>query len=278
MHAAVGGVTCLTLAFPLAGGPRLQAQDVEGVAASAAFDDVLDTQVRDGHVYYRALKANRAPLDRYVASLAQTALPPSRNAQIAFWLNAYNAIVMRTVVDHYPIASRTSAYPAHSIKQIAGAFERTSYVVAGKRLTLDQIEQSILPAFRDPRVFLALGRGAVGGGRLRSEIYTAESLERQLDEQAAECASRDQCVHIDHATNKLQVSAIFSWRRTEFVEAYALQSGNAFATRSPIEKAVIAFISPRIVSTDRDVLVRNQFKVEYLPFDWSLNDLATRRR
>ncbi len=271
-------MACLTLALCLAGGPRIHAQEVDSAAARAAFDQVLDTRVRDGYVYYRALKLNRAPLDGYIASLARTALPQSRDAQIAFWLNAYNAIVMRTVVDHYPISPRTSAYPAHSIKQIAGAFERTPYVVAGKSLTLDQIEQSILPAFHDPRVFLALGRGAAGGGRLRSEVYTAESLEHQLAEQADECASRDRCVHIDHAANTVRVSAMFSWRRAEFVEAYALQSGNAFAKRSPLEKAVIAFISPRIVSAERDFLARNQFKVQYLPFDWSLNDLATRKR
>ena len=52
--------------------------------------------------------------------------------------------------------------------------------MAGRTLTLDQIEQTILPTFADPRLFFALGRGAVGGGRLRSEAFTAAALERQL--------------------------------------------------------------------------------------------------
>ena len=57
-----------------------------------------------------------------------------------------------------------------------------------------------------------------------------------------------------------------------------VQSGNAFARRSPIERAVLAFVSPRSLPAEREFLARNQFHVEYLPFDWSLNDLAARKR
>ena len=63
---------------------------------------------------------------------------------MAFWLNAYNALVLKTVVDHYPIPQRSSEYPARSIRQIPGAFERTAHRVAGRTVTLDQIEQTIL--------------------------------------------------------------------------------------------------------------------------------------
>ena len=71
-----------------------------------AFDKLLDTYVRDGRVYYRALAADRAVLDRYVRSLdmpaAELASLP-RAEQEAFWLNAYNALVLQTVVANYPI-------------------------------------------------------------------------------------------------------------------------------------------------------------------------------
>src|SRR5215212_4706573 len=148
-------------------------------------DQILDTNVRDGLVYYRALKSERGRLDRYIASLnvpAATYEGWTREDKIAFWLNAYNAIVLQTVIDHYPIHGKAGTYPASSVRQIPGAFEQTKHRLAGKSLTLDEIKKTVLPQFKDPRLFLALGRAAVGSGRLRSEAYLGNRLARQLGE------------------------------------------------------------------------------------------------
>src|SRR5690349_5412199 len=70
------------------------------------FDEILDTYVRDGLVYYNALRIERAKLDRYVSALGEVSAetlkswPPER--QLAYWINAYNAFVLRTVIDSYP--------------------------------------------------------------------------------------------------------------------------------------------------------------------------------
>src|SRR5206468_651289 len=117
-----------------------------------------------------------------------------------------------------------------SIRQIPGAFERLTHRVAGRTLTLDQIEQTILPEFHDPRVYLALGRGAEGGGRLRSEAYSAENLERQLSDAAAECVSRQGCIQVDRDNHKATVSPIFSWREKEFTAAYADRAPAVFGS------------------------------------------------
>jgi hypothetical protein len=143
-------------------------------------------------------------------------------------------------------------------------------------VTLDQIEQTVLPAFHDPRLFLALGRGAVGSGRLRSEAYTGADLERQLKETPGECASRSICVQIDQSRNVMAISSVFSWRRNEFAEVYGDKAPEVYASRSPIERAVLAFVSPHLLTAERDFVAVNAFKVEYLPFDWSLNDLTGR--
>jgi hypothetical protein len=143
-------------------------------------------------------------------------------------------------------------------------------------LTLDQIEQTILPGFNDVRAFLALGRGAVGSGRLRSEAFTPGNLERQLAEVAGECANHAQCVSVDQTANRLLVSSIFSWRSADFSAAYTDRAAATFGGRSPIERAVLAFIEPRLTSIEKDFLARNEFKVEFEKFDWSLNDLTGR--
>ncbi len=261
---------CATVAVPAA-------QDNLPDPTRGKFDQILDAYVRDGWVYYRALKLERGRLDSYVAQLGTTDTQSmSRDEREAFWLNAYNALVLRTVVDHYPIQGHAPDYPAHSIRQIPGAFERLPHRVAGRQLTLDQIEKSVLPEFNDPRVYLALGRGALGGGRLRSEAFIATRLDAQLSEVAAECASRPECVQLDRANNKLLASPVFSWHDQEFVDRYALTAPEAVSNRSPIERAIVAFVEPKLLTTEREFIVQNMFQVSFKPFDWSLNDLTGR--
>jgi hypothetical protein len=240
-------------------------------------DQVLDLYVRDGLVYYRALKSDRRRLDAFVGALSTASIASApRDEQIAFWLNAYNALVLRTVIDNYPTPRRSSEYPSASIRQIPGAFEVRRHQVAGKSLTLDQIEQTVMSGFDDPRVFLALGRGAMGSGRLRSEAYTPETLEQQLAEAAAECVTHAHCLSVDRTANRVTASSIFSWRSKEFSSAYGDKAAAAFSTRSPVERAILAFVEPKLTSTEKDYLAQNQFKLEFSQFDWTLNDLTGR--
>ena len=253
------------------------AQESSEAARTKTFDSLLDLYVRNGDVYYRAIRSERAKLDGYVNQLATASIDKlSRDEQLAFWLNAYDALVLRTVADHYPIQGRSAEYPAKSIRQISGAFERLPHRVAGRTVTLDQIEQTILATFHDPRVYFAIGRGAAGSGRLRSEAFTGARLEEQLADVAAECVTRAQCIAIDRESGKVSASSIFSWREKEFVAAYADKAPPAFSARSPIERAVIAFVLPKLTGTEKEFLAKNTFQVTYSPFDWTLNDLTGR--
>ena len=186
-------------------------------------DQILDLNVRDGLVYYRALRADRGRLDRYAASLnvaPEVYQRWSREQQMAFWVNAYNAFVLQTIVDNYPIKGSSKSYPANSIRQIPGAFEQVKHRVAARSLTLDDIEKTVLPEFKEPRLYLALGRGAVGSGRLRSEAYAADRLKQQLDDLQQEFVSEQAMLKVDRAANVVSVTAILSWRSAEFVAAY----------------------------------------------------------
>ena len=243
------------------------------------FDAILDIYVRDGLVYYRALKSERASFDRYIASLAATTAetvnswPPNR--QLAFWINAYNAFVLQTVIDHYPIRGKSPEYPAVSIRQIPGAFERRPHRAGGRTLTLDALERDVIAGFGDPRALLALGRGALGGGRLKSEAYTSERLDGQLATITSELVQRRELIFVDIANNQLSVSPLFSWREAAFVKL-ADRSAEVFATRSPIERAVLALIDPLLVPNEAEFLRKNTFRMVFHNFDWSLNDLTGR--
>ena len=243
-------------------------------------DEILDLYVRDGFVYYRALRSDRAKLDRYIAALngpaAQEHARGSREQQLAFWINAYNAFVLRTVIDHFPIKGRSAAYPAVSIRQIPGAFDRLTHRAAGRTLTLDAIEKEILTPLGDARAFLALGRGAVGGGRLRSEAYDATRLEDQLKAVAAESITRKEIIRVDEANNQVSVSPLFSWREPAFVASFADKADGTFKERSPLERAVLALIEPHLVGGEVEFLEKNTFRITFQDFDWRLNDLGTR--
>jgi hypothetical protein len=244
----------------------------------ATLDRILDTYVRDGFVYYRALRQERAALDRYVASLdvpAATVASWPAPEQQAFWINAYNALVLRTVIDAYPIRGKSADYPPGSIRQIPGAFDRVRHRVGGASLTLDEIESKVLGGFGDARLLLALGRGARGSTRLRSEAYRADRLEQQLADAARECATRAVCARVDRSANTVAITPIVGWHEALFVRTFGA-GGQMWANRAPVERAVAAMIYPHLFPGEREVLALNTFRVTYGEFDWSLNDLGSR--
>jgi Protein of unknown function, DUF547 len=270
---------CLAAAIA-AGAAAPQDQEPPTDALHRPLDLLLDLYVRDGLVYYRALKSDRGRLDRYAASLnvpAATYEAWSREQKMAFWLNAYNTFVLQTVIDAYPIRGGSSQYPQGSIRQIPGAFEKLRRRAAGRSVTLDEIEKTILPEFKEPRVYLALGRGAVGSGRLRSEAYSGNALTRQLDAVQAESVTDRQIVKVDRTGGVISVTPIVGWHEAEFAAAYDKAPTGPLAQRSPIERAIVAFITPHLLPLEREFVTQNEFRIAYHAFDWRLNDLTGHR-
>ncbi|PYR91046.1 MAG: hypothetical protein DMF84_18420 [Acidobacteria bacterium] len=269
-------ILALCVSGPMLGARALQYTPDPGTELlHRPLDQILDINVRDGLVYYRALKSERGRLDRYIVSLnvpAATYQSWSKVRQMAFWVDTYNAVILQTVINHYPIRSRSTSYPANSIRQIPG-YEQAAFRAAGRAVTLEQIEKTILPEFKEPRLYLALGRGAVGSGRLRSEAYTGDRLEKQLANLQQEFVTDRQMVRIDRMTNQMSITPILSWREREFVAAYD-KADPAFAERSPIERAILTFLKPGLLPLEKEFVQQNAFKVVFHEFDWRLNDLT----
>ncbi len=244
------------------------------------FDEILDLYVRDGLVYYYALRQERAKFDRYVAAIGEvgagTVATWPQPRQLAYWINAYNAFVLRTVIDGYPIRGKAPDYPANSIRQIPGAFERRTFRAGGRLLTLDALERDAIGSFDDPRALLALSRGAVGGSRLKSEAFTADRLEQQLTTMTSELVTRRVLVQVDAANNRLSVNPMFSWREALFTRSLTNRAPARYASRSPLERAVLALIDPLIVPNESEFLRKNEFSMVFHEFDWRLNDLTGR--
>lgn len=244
------------------------------------FDEILDLYVRDGLVYYFALRQERGKFDRYVQALgdvsADTLKGWPRDRQLAYWINAYNAFVLRTVIDSYPIRGRAPEFPANSIRQIPGAFERRQFRAGGRMVTLDGLEKDVIAGFGDARALLALSRGAMGGPRLKSEAFTADRLESQLATMASELVASRDLIFVDVANERLAVNPLFSWREEVFAKSLASRAPAIYATRSPLERAVLSLIDPLLVPNEAEFLRKNTFHMVFSEFDWKLNDLTGR--
>jgi len=240
------------------------------------FDRILDTYVRDGYVYYKALKSERAALDRYIASLDVAPEHLARmgeNDRRAFWINTYNALVLRTVINAYPVQGRAAGYPASSVAQVPGGFDRTRHRVAGRVLTLNDIENTVIAGFGDARLLLALGRGTIGSGRLRSEAYRGSRLEEQLTDVVKDFVTRARNFKLDRKDSTLRVTPLFSWREAQFVATFG-SGGEKWANRSAIERSIVVMSSPHLFPSEQVFLSLNTFRMEFGEYDWRLNDLT----
>ena len=231
-----------------------------------------------GIVNYTGLKADRKGLDAFVSSLA--ALDPelfgkwSDKEKIAFWINAYNALTLRVIIDNYPIkASFFSAlrFPQNSIRQIKGVWDEIQFPVMGRKMTLDNIEHDTLRSqFDEPRIHVALVCAALGCPPLRNEPYISAKLESQLDDQARRFFKDPGKFRVDREEGRVYLSSIFKWFGGDFVKAYG--SGTGFAGKGETERAVLNFASNYLDRDEKSYLEKGGYSISYLPYDWSLNE------
>lgn len=261
--AHTGIITAALLGATVLGGPVTVGAGTDTDTASYA--RLLERFVTaDGPVRYAALQADPADLDRFLASVAKAvpqqleALPESD--RIAFWVNAYNAITLKTIVDSYPIRARGFSalrYPASSIRQIAGAWSNRSWIVAGRTMSLDDIEHETLrKRFSEPRVHMALVCAAVGCPPLRSEPYAGDRLGEQLDDQARRYLASPAGLRVESGGRRVAVSSIFKWFAGDFEATGGVR---AFLSRYAPAEARSALADPRTTIT-------------FLDYDWGLNE------
>jgi|AntRauTorcE11898_2_1112593.scaffolds.fasta_scaffold13953_2 hypothetical protein len=165
-------------------------------------------------IRYAAIDAaTRAELQDYLD--AMQALDPreaNRDAQMAYWINLYNALTVALVVDEMPI---------DSIREIGsglfetGPWKRPLAEVAGRKLSLDDIEHRILrPLFPDPRIHFAVNCASVGCPDLAADAFTAGNLEPQLGAGTRAYVNHPRGVRFEDGV--LHISSIFDWYRQDF--------------------------------------------------------------
>lgn len=239
---------------------------------------VLNDYTNNGRVDYRKLKAEPGSLNDYLESLAQLRQAEydswSKDEKIAFWVNAYNALTLKVLIEYYPIRPTFFAslrHPENSIRQIPGAWDKIKFRVMEEELTLNQIEHDILrKSFREPRVHMALVCASLGCPQLRGEPFTGNALDSQLNEQTSIFLNTPSKFKIDKAKGEVSVSPIFKWFGEDFVEKYLPATG--FPDHAKTERAALNFISRYLDESGQAYLKNEKYKVLYLDYDWSLNE------
>ncbi|WP_426059382.1 DUF547 domain-containing protein [Hymenobacter sp. B1770] len=200
----------------------------------------------DGNVNYGAIKRNPLELQgllKRVASFdAAAAQPDDRKA---FYLNAYNLLVIGEVVARYPL---------ESVEKVPGFFDKNLVSVAGEKLTLNDLEtKKLRQPYNDPRVHFALVCGAKGCPKLNRAAYLANSLDTQLTIQTQKVLQSPSFIRVDDKARKVLLSQIFKWYDADFKASG--KTGVAYVNQFREGKTIPA-----------------TYAVDYYPYDWSLNN------
>jgi len=212
-------------------------------------DAALGRHVRDGLVDYASLKGD-ADFQRYLDLLAATdpAALSSQQERLAFWINAYNALAIKGVIDRYPIRSVTEVGEPGKWSFFSGI----EHAIGGGRLTLDRIEHGIIRPLLEPRAHFALVCASRSCPKLRSAAYHPDRLEFELEQASRQFINDPEKVRFDEKAGILYLSSVFKWYGDDF----ANKPGGA-----------VGFIA-RYLGRE---LPPNP-KIEYLDYSWALND------
>ncbi|MDF1797637.1 MAG: DUF547 domain-containing protein [Planctomycetota bacterium] len=231
-------------------------------------DGLLARHVRPNGVDYDGLANESEALDRYLAGLH--AVGPdqlegwSREQRYAFWINTYNAHILRLIVD----ARR--AGEVQSIRDLGGnlinriwdqeliPIQALNPNGASRLLTFSEVEHEILrPRFQDARVHAAINCASVSCPPLLPEAFEAGRLEQQLDQAMAAFLADSTRNQLDQGAGELRLSLIFDW----FAEDFERDAGG-----------VPEYVQRYAGGAEQDWIL--SARVKHLPYDWSLNNAS----
>ncbi len=212
---------------------------------TSTYGEVLNKYVSQGKVDYSGLEKNGlSQLDSYLKSVAESSLPKGKNKQMGFYIDAYNALVLRSVIKH--------GRPK-SVLDIKSFFSGDQHTVAGKKVTLDQLEKKVLnPLAKDPRTHFVLVCGAIGCPILESEPYHGSSVSQRMEKASKRYLDSKYGAIV--TAGSLQISQIFKWYQKDF--------GGAEGVLSFVKKYLSAEQKSQLGATP---------KVSYINYNWQLN-------
>jgi len=219
----------------------INAQDLKTFFSKA--NTFFGEHVKNGKVAYSDINKEQSTLDELLEIAEGISVKSSdANNYQAFWINAYNISVIKGIIDNYPTKSPLD----HS-----GFFDKTTYNLGGKKITLNDIEHKLLRAkFKDARFHFVLVCGAIGCPPLINKAYLPDTLEAQLETQT-KIALNGNFLRVNTKKKRVEGSEILKWYKEDFTMKGTSE---------------IDFINK--YRTDK---IPNNYKLTYFTYNWKLN-------
>ena len=237
-------------------GAAFSADATESIGSDAlhsGFDDLLSAHVTDGHVDYDGIADSQAFSD-YLTTLGTTDLEALSGEKevLAYWINAYNAFAIKGIIDGHS--------PSSFFGRI-GYFKNQKYLAAKEYIDLYTPEREVLIPLGEPRIHFAIVCASASCPKLESEVYTAADLERQLEENTWNFVNDNSRSRFDVEKKTAHISKIFDWFEQDFVD----DAGS-------VQRYLARYVDdPKLA----DALENDEYRIKYLPYDWSLNGTLT---
>lgn len=224
----------------------------------APWDTLLKKHVdARGLVAYRQWKADAADLrklDDFIAAYARSGGPvASGPEQIAALINAYNALTVRWILQNYP---------TESIRELDGSWAKARWNIGGATVSLDEIEHKNLRPLYGWRVHASIVCAARSCPPLVNEAYTAANLVALTERAYRGWLVREDLNQFDGAAGAVRVSPIFKWFKSDFAG----------------DGELIAVLLNYGPEGSQALLTGRKYSVDYLDYDWGLNDQGSRGR
>lgn len=205
--------------------------------------------------YGKVAPEDKSVLDGYIEGLSKVAISSyARPEQMAYWINLYNALTVEVIIEHYPVKSIRDIDISPGLFS-DGPWGKKLITIEGEKVALDDIEHQILrPIFRDPRIHYAVNCASIGCPNLQPVPFTADGLDRQLDDAAIEFVNHRRAIEVEGG--QVSASSIFDWFEEDF-------GGN--------DPGVIAHLKA-YATPDLAMRLEGVSRIDDHGYDWRLND------
>ncbi len=209
-------------------------------------DQFLKKYTAKGSVSYAKVNKSLSEVSKLYKDIGNMDLSKaSDNEKKAFYINAYNIIVIYQVAKYYPLKSAMDQ---------SGFFDQVKHKVAGEMITLNALEiVKLLRTYKDAKFHFALACAAKGCPKLASFAYFPATLDKQLDERTRMSVNDNYFIRVKNQSNTVEVSMIFKW----YMKDFTADSGS-----------ILAFVNKY-----RKNKIPSNFKVAHYEYDWALNTM-----
>ncbi len=206
-------------------------------------DEFLKKHTQNSKVDYQNIKKDIHKLHEVLDIASKIDLTnQDKNTTKAFWINAYNLLVIKGIAAKYPVKSPLD---------ISGFFDKITHSISNMNISLNDIENNMIRAkFNDPRIHFVLVCAAKGCPPIISEAYFPQTLDKQLNAQTVLAVNNPNFIKV--TAKKVELSQIFEWYKIDFV-------ANG--------KNELDFINQY-----REAKIDEKSKISYYPYDWTLNN------